>query len=116
MSEKTKNDFAFRTLVLGESGVKVARDLGLNYFTAKNMITLYKKTGKFSKEKTEKQKPVIMRGNPNKLDDYTRLEINCNDEGLLFASFAPNITPSEEDYLWRMHYLKERGFPIYLYK
>ena len=115
MSEKTKNDFAFRTIVLRESGVQVARELGLNYFTAKNMITLYKKTGKFSKEKAEKQKPILEIENPNNSDDLKRLDINCGDEGQLFASFAPNLTPNEECYIWQMYYLMEQGVPLYLY-
>ena len=42
MTDKIRYEFTFRTLVLGESGIVVARALGINYFTAQNMVTLFK--------------------------------------------------------------------------
>ena len=91
MTNKIRYEFTFRTLVLGESGIIVARALGINYFTAQNMVTLFKKTGRFGKEPINQETPHenTEKGKKSKL--FTRLDIYYKN-GELFVKFPHKMT------------------------
>ena len=109
MDEKVKLELAFRTIVLGESTAIASRALGINQFTAKNLLCLYKRTGLFSKYykkqnvkvETKTKSPLILFSKDN------------GDLGLSFENHLGVLTQSEMDR--NQHSSSERLFPISWY-
>ena len=105
MSEEVKQVLAFRTIILGECSVIVCRELNINYYTAKNMLSLYKRTGSFSKTKSENKKTKEPK------DQGTRcpLAILLLDNEKLGLEYLNKLTTEEEQYLWKLHYFYKKG-------
>ena len=113
MTDKIRYEFTFRTLVLGESGIVVARALGINYFTAQNMVTLFKKTGRFGKEPTNQETPHEDTEYKKKSKLLPRLDIYY-ENGELFVKFPHKMTLYQQECLWGMHDRIEQGSPLTL--
>ena len=109
MSNKIKYEYAFRTLFLKETGTKVAKELNINYYTAKNMVRLYKTTGSFSKE----NKNLLEGQEENeKFEKFCRLKISYDEKGILRAGFKHKMNLFEAESLWKLHNKVERGAPL----
>ena len=99
MNDKIKYEYAFRTLFLNEMGTKVAKELNINYYTAKNMVRQYKCTGSFNKE-SKKKIPVEEVVESEK---ETRLMLGYDEEGELIVTFDYKMSLFETENLWRLH-------------
>ena len=115
MSEKIKYEYAFRTLYLKEIGTKVARDLNINYYTAKNMLRLYKQTGKFHKDSVKKINLENEEEN-QKFEQLCRLKISFDEKGELRALFDHKMSHGEQGNLWKLHYQLNNGDNFILWK
>ena len=99
MTDKIKYEYAFRTLVLNEMGTKVAKELNINYYTAKNMVRQYKRTGSFNKE----SKKEIPGEEVIESEKETKLMIGYDEEEELIVTFDHKMSLFEAENLWRLH-------------
>ena len=93
MSEDIKIELAFRTIVLGEGTQEVCNELQINYFTAKNMISLYKRTGYFNKPPAHRE--------VGKTESPIGIFINPN--GQMSLTFNRILNPPHQFHLLKLH-------------
>ena len=97
ITDQAKQELAFRSIILGESAVQVCKELNINYYTAKNLLGVFKSTGQFTKVKGHK---IIDSSGGTRCP----LRIRIEDEGKMRLYYSTELPYHEQQNLWRLHY------------
>ena len=96
MSDEIKNELGFRVIILGESSYEVCRELDINYCTAKNMLSLFRRTGNYTKGQ------AVVHNNHLGISTDTAcpLRLNCNKQGEMCLIFPDSLPVYPEHSYW----------------